>query len=257
MDANKRIADESAPPPYAKNEKETIIEKTKAESVSSSEASSSDQTAISRNGGAFNADNSSDEDVAEKGAAVVASVKADDTAAAATTPTEERNPNIVDWDSPDDPANPRNWTKAFKMTNILLVSFAVLYTNLATTLFAPAAPVMQKEFGYKSDTIEVLTITAASLGFAVGQLFVPPLSEVFGRQPIYRISSILYLIFTAGCVRSRDVAAFIVCRVLTGVAASAYVSTGGGTIADLLPKEERGLAMAIYTSAPLLGPVSN
>ncbi|KAK4236130.1 major facilitator superfamily domain-containing protein [Achaetomium macrosporum] len=164
--------------------------------------------------------------------------------------------NIVDWDGPDDPANPRNWSKAYKMTNIALVSFAVLYTNLATTLFAPAASLMQAEFGFESDTVEILTITIASLGFAVGQLFVAPLSEVFGRLPIYRASSIFYLGFTAGCARSTHVAEFLVFRLCTGLSAASYMSTGGGTVADLLPKEERGLAMAMFTAGPLFGPVT-
>ncbi|KAL5087099.1 hypothetical protein Trisim1_008479 [Trichoderma cf. simile WF8] len=165
------------------------------------------------------------------------------------------DPNIVDWDGPDDPANPRNWSKAYKLANVVIVSLSVLYTNLATTMFAPGATIMQKEFGYTSSTVEVLTITMASLGFAIGQLFVPPMSEVFGRMPIYRASSIFYLGFTAGCSRSTNVAEFLVFRLLTGLAAASYMSTGGGTVADLLPKEERGVAMAIFTAGPLFGPV--
>lgn len=165
------------------------------------------------------------------------------------------DPNIVDWDGPDDPANPRNWSKAYKLANVVVVSLSVLYTNLATTMFAPGATIMEEEFGYKSSTIEVLTITMASLGFAIGQLFVPPMSEVFGRMPIYRASSIFYLGFTAGCSRSTNVAEFLVFRLLTGLAAASYMSTGGGTVADLLPKEERGVAMAIFTAGPLFGPV--
>ncbi|EWZ81319.1 hypothetical protein FOCG_05025 [Fusarium oxysporum f. sp. radicis-lycopersici 26381] len=169
----------------------------------------------------------------------------------ATTP----DPNIVDWSGPDDPENPRNWSKAYKLTNIIVISLSVLYTNLATTMFAPGAATMQREFGFKSNTVEVLTITMASLGFALGQLFIPPMSEVFGRMPIYRTSSILYMGFTAGCARSTDVAEFLVFRLLTGMAAASYMSTGGGTVADLLPKEERGVAMAIFTAGPLFGPV--
>ena len=114
---------------------------------------------------------------------------------------------------------------------------------------------MKSEFGFKSDTVEILTITIASLGFAVGQFFVPPLSEVFGRVPVYRVSSVFYLGFTAGCARSTNVAEFLVFRLCTGLSAASYMSTGGGTVADLLPKEERGVAMALFTTGPLLGPV--
>lgn len=170
------------------------------------------------------------------------------------TPTE-KDPNVVDWNGPDDPENPRNWSKSYKMINIVLISLSVLYVNLATTMFAPGANVMQHDFGFDSDTVEVLTITIASLGFAVGQLFSSPLSEVFGRMPVYRGSAILYLGFTVGCSRSTNVAEFLVFRLLTGVAASSYMSTGGGTVADLLPKEQRGAAMALFTAGPLFGPV--
>ncbi|RBQ74091.1 hypothetical protein FVER14953_09316 [Fusarium verticillioides] len=165
------------------------------------------------------------------------------------------DPNVVDWSGPDDPENPRNWSKAYKLTNIIVISLSVLYTNLATTMFAPGAATMQREFGFKSNTVEVLTITMASLGFVLGQLFIPPMSEVFGRMPIYRTSSIFYMGFTAGCARSTSVAEFLVFRLLTGLAAASYMSTGGGTVADLLPKEERGVAMAIFTAGPLFGPV--
>ncbi|GKT44438.1 MFS transporter eqxG [Colletotrichum spaethianum] len=169
-------------------------------------------------------------------------------------PSETTDPNTVDWDGPDDPANPHNWSKAYKLTNVVVVSLSVLYTNLATTMFAPGAPSMQREFGFKSSTVEIMTITMASLGFALGQMFIPPLSEVFGRMPVYRASSIFYLGFTAGCACSTNVAEFLVFRLLTGLAAASYMSTGGGTVADLLPKEKRGVAMAIFTAGPLFGP---
>ncbi|KAJ5884257.1 hypothetical protein N7504_011829 [Penicillium tannophilum] len=74
-------------------------------------------------------------------------------------------------------------------------------------MFSPGAKLMQSEFGFQ---VEILTIiTIASLGFVMGQSFVPPLSEVFGRVPVYRVSSILYLGFTAGCARSTHVAEFL------------------------------------------------
>jgi len=164
------------------------------------------------------------------------------------------DPNIVDWDGPDDPNNPRNWSKRYKMLNIALISASVLYCNIATTMFAPGANIMEREFGFNNQTIEILTITIASLGFAMG-LFFAPLSEVFGRVPIYRVACICYMGFTVGCSRSTNVAEFLVFRLLTGLSASPFMTTGGGTIADLLEKEQRGGAMAMFTLGPLVGPV--
>jgi hypothetical protein len=179
----------------------------------------------------------------EKGA-----VSADDEAGA------DANPDIVDWDGPDDPANPRNWSKQYKLIIVALISASVLYCNIATTMFAPGASIMEREFGFDNQTIEILTITIASLGFAIG-LFIAPLSEVFGRIPIYRVATICYLGFTVGCSRSTCVAEFLVFRLLAGLSGSPFMTSGGGTIADLLKKEERGGAMAMFTLGPLIGPV--
>ncbi|KAJ5280359.1 MFS general substrate transporter [Penicillium angulare] len=165
------------------------------------------------------------------------------------------DPNIVDWDGPNDPQNPRNWSEKNKIINVALISASVLYCNLATTMFSPGANIMEKEFGYDNPTIEILTVTISSMGFAVGPMFIAPLSEVFGRVPIYRVASICYLGFTVGCSRSTNVGEFLVFRLLTGLAASPFMTTGGGTIADILEKEERGVAMAVFTAGPLLGPV--
>ncbi|KAJ6022212.1 MFS general substrate transporter [Penicillium herquei] len=169
--------------------------------------------------------------------------------------TDTIDQNIVEWDGPDDPQNPRNWSKKQKTFNVILISASVLYCNLATTMFSPGANIMEKEFGYDNSTIETLTVTIASLGFAIGPLFIAPISEVFGRLPIYRVACICYMGFTVGCARSTNVAEFLVFRLLTGFAASPFMTTGGGTIADLLDKKERGAAMAMFTSGPLIGPV--
>ena len=44
-------------------------------------------------------------------------------------------------------------------------------------------------------------------------------------------------------------------RFLAGAAGSAPLALGGGTIADLIPQEKRGAALAIYALGPVLGPV--
>lgn len=197
------------------------------------------------------------------------------------------DPNLVDWEGPDDPANPRNWSKARKMFIIALVSLSVLYSyvwttlfpvclckcdsshfggnhlltqaterrNIATTMFAPGASALEAEFGVTSSVVATLTVTIPSLGASLGPLLFAPLSEIAGRLPMYWASSILYLGFTVGCARSTDVAMFLVFRFLGGACAASFIALGGGTIADLLPKEERGAATAMFTAGPLLGPV--
>lgn len=47
----------------------------------------------------------------------------------------------------------------------------------------------------------------------------------------------------------------IVFRFLSGCAGAAPVAIGAGTIADIIPPQKRGSAIAIYSLGPILGPV--
>jgi hypothetical protein len=38
------------------------------------------------------------------------------------------DPNIVNWDGPDDPANPQNWSMKKKTINVILVSSVTFVT---------------------------------------------------------------------------------------------------------------------------------
>jgi hypothetical protein len=55
--------------------------------------------------------------------------------------------NIVFWDSPNDPANPRNWSLKKKGVNIAVLSVLTFLTPLASSMFAPGVPELMREFG--------------------------------------------------------------------------------------------------------------
>ncbi|KAF4344525.1 major facilitator superfamily transporter [Fusarium beomiforme] len=167
----------------------------------------------------------------------------------------QSNPNVVDWDGPNDPEHPLNWSKTQKNLHVAIVSLLTLAANLAATMFAPGAEELVKEFNITDSTITAMTVSLYVLGFAVGPLFLGPLSELYGRLIIYYICNVVYMAFTFGCAFSTNVTMFLVFRMFAGCAASGPMSIGGGTVADLFPQEERGKAMALFTVGPLLGPV--
>ena len=55
-------------------------------------------------------------------------VRDNDSSRTATTIEKEaaKDPNLVDWDGPDDPANPMNWPSAKKVTAIGIVSLITM-----------------------------------------------------------------------------------------------------------------------------------
>ncbi len=123
-------------------------------------------------------------------------------------------------------------------------------------MFAPGASKLAEEFGVTDSVVLTLAVTIPSLGASLGPLLFAPLSEVTGRVPIYWASSTLYLAMTFGCAFSTNAAMFLVFRVVCGACAASFMTVGGGTIADLLPKEQRGAATAMFSIGPLLGPVT-
>ncbi|KAH6963283.1 major facilitator superfamily domain-containing protein [Fusarium avenaceum] len=163
--------------------------------------------------------------------------------------------NIIDWDGPDDPEHPLNWSKSQKNLHLVIVSLFALTANLAATMFAPGAAELAREFNITDSTVKAMTVSLYVLGFAFGPLLLAPLSELYGRLVIYYYCNLVYIAFTFGCAFSTNDAMFLAFRMICGCAASGPMSVGGGTIADLFPQKERGKAMSLFTVGPLLGPV--
>jgi multidrug resistance protein len=106
-----------------------------------------------------------------------------------------------------------------------------------------------------SEVVAMLTVSIMVCGFAIGPLLWSPLSEIIGRQPVYIISLLLYVIFNIPCALFPNIGGLLVCRFLCGVFSSSGLSLAGGTIADIWDMEDRGMAIAFFAAAPYGGPV--
>jgi len=82
-----------------------------------------------------------------------------------------------------------------------------------------------------------------------------PTIEIYGRSPLYNGTNVLFVIFTVACAVSSNLNMLIGFRLLQGMAGSAVITLGGGTVSDLFVQEERGKAIAIWSICPLLGPI--
>jgi hypothetical protein len=169
---------------------------------------------------------------------------------------EPQNPNIVDWDGPNDPANPQNWAPRKKWGIIGALAAITLITPLASSFFAPGVPQVLRAFGETSNLIAAFVVSVYILGFAIGPLIIAPMSELYGRNMLYNISNVLFVIFNVGCALSNSMGMLIAFRLLAGCAGSAPLTLGGGTIADMFPPQQRAGAMAIWSMGPLLGKAS-
>ncbi|KAL5592798.1 hypothetical protein FOBRF1_013106 [Fusarium oxysporum] len=167
---------------------------------------------------------------------------------------EKDDPDALDWDGPEDPDNPMNWPPRKRTAHIILIALVQLVSNLASTMFAPAGELLMNDFDFFSRTLSSLSVSIYVLGFAVGPLIWAPLSEVYGRFPIYIISTIIFVGFVLGCAFSTSLAMFMVFRLLCGCGGAASLALSGGTLADLVPRQQRGKWMALIAIGPIMGP---
>ena len=119
-------------------------------------------------------------------------------------------------------------------------------------MFAPGVPQVLEEFQSNSSTLGSFVVSVYVLGYAAGPIIIAPLSELYGRTILYNTTDVLFVIFTVACALSTNLNMLIGFRLLGGIAGSAPLTMGGGTIADLFRQEDRGRVMAIWTMGPLL-----
>lgn len=60
--------------------------------------------------------------------------------------------------------------------------------------------------------------------------------------------------FSAGCAGVQNIWSLLILRFFAGALGSSPLANGGGSISDMYPARQRGLALSLYAAAPYLGP---
>ncbi|KAG6914330.1 hypothetical protein DXG01_000978 [Tephrocybe rancida] len=169
---------------------------------------------------------------------------------------DDSNSNdVVGWDGPNDPGNPRNWSKRRRWIVTLVVSLFTFISPVASSISSPALPQISKDLGMLPGSIlENMSLSIFVLAYALGPLIWGPLSELYGRLVILQVSNIWFLVFNTLCGFAETPTQILVFRFLAGFGGAAPQSLGGGVVGDLWTPEERGMAMSVYSLAPLVGP---
>lgn len=81
---------------------------------------------------------------------------------------EAQDPNVVDWDGPDDPENPMNWPAKKKWTIIAALGAITFIAPLASSFFAPGVPQVMRAFDVTSNLMATFVVSVYLLGFALG-----------------------------------------------------------------------------------------
>jgi MFS family permease len=106
--------------------------------------------------------------------------------------------------------------------------------------------------GQVDKSASVLLVTIWELGEAVSPFFVAPLSETYGRYPVFNAANILFISALLLAALCQTTPLFVAARAFTGLAVASNV-LNPAIIADIFPSEDRGAAMSLIMIAPLTG----
>lgn len=150
------------------------------------------------------------------------------------------------------PTTPRVPTRLIVVLGLLAV-----LGPLTIDLYLPAFPQLQDELGTSAAQVQ-LTLSAATLGFALGQLVVGPWSDSIGRRRPLLIATAVHIGASLAIAVAPDISWVLALRVLQGAGAA-----GGGVVAMAMIRDVaegrqliRGLArVALFTGiAPVVAP---
>lgn len=169
-------------------------------------------------------------------------------------PVTDLEKGIVGWDSQHDPDMPLNFSRSRKWFITLLLSAITFMTPFASSILAPSLAALEKDYGTQDVTLGSMPVSIFLLGYAIGPLFLSPLSEIYGRNLILIAASAWFCIWLVGCALAPTLNTLIFFRFMAGVGGSGCQTIGGGIISDMFPITERGKAMTIWMLGPIVGP---
>lgn len=122
-----------------------------------------------------------------------------------------------------------------------------------STSYTSAIPGILLTFHIKEETLAILGITTYMLGLSLGSVILAPLSEMYGRRPIYLISIVMFGILTIPCALAPNLEAILISRFFGAIAGSAMISNAPGTVNDIVLEKHRALAFSIWSIGPMNG----
>ena len=94
---------------------------------------------------------------------------------------------------------------------------------LPTTIVAPALDVIVKELNVTHTVLQPMVLSIFLLGYAIGPMFISPLSEIFGRTRILQTFNLGFLAFNTACGFANTGTQILVFRFFAGLLGSCTV----------------------------------
>lgn len=155
----------------------------------------------------------------------------------------------------EDGESPQDWSMLKKSMVIFFMSFSTLVVVMYSTSYTAGIPGMMVTFHVSNKINLVLGLTTYLAGLALGSVILAPLSEMYGRRPVYLIAVAMFIILIIPCALAQNLATVLAVRFFGAFAGAAMISNAPGTVSDIVSDEYRALAFSIWSIGPMNGPV--
>ncbi|KAH4609912.1 hypothetical protein HBI38_123860 [Parastagonospora nodorum] len=171
-------------------------------------------------------------------------------------PEKGRDRHVVDWYGPDDPQNPRNWSRAKKFFVTFEICFLTFSVYIGSAIYTPGLIDVTQVFGV-AQVPATLGLTLYVAGYGLGPIIWSPMSEIpqIGRLWVYIGTLLIFVLFQLPTVFSVNFGMLLAFRFLTGFFGSPALATGGATIADMYRPQKQAYGLAVWGIGAVCGPV--
>nr|KAK5448869.1 hypothetical protein LTR18_001957 [Exophiala xenobiotica] len=142
--------------------------------------------------------------------------------------------------------DPLNWPAWLKWLVLLQTSFLAFLGPFNSAVVNPALVPLAKLYHIPVAHAPYQTTTVIIV-VGVAPLLWTPLANIYGRRPVYLLSTLIGIVATVGSGVSKSWATLIVGRVFSGVGVGAAMALGAASVNDMFFLHERGTKMGIYT----------
>ncbi len=160
---------------------------------------------------------------------------------------------IVEFDGPDDPMNPRNWSFFRRFYTTLIISSIAFMVGAAAPIDAAVLPQAAEDLGV-SEVTETLAVAVFLSGFGFGALICGPFSEVLGRNGTYIVSLLSMCVWLMASALAPNIGAQVVFRFLAGFSGASPLVCAGGSLSDMYTPLEKTSMFPMFSLFGFIGP---
>jgi DHA1 family bicyclomycin/chloramphenicol resistance-like MFS transporter len=139
-----------------------------------------------------------------------------------------------------------------KLIIAMLLANSTLAT-MSTDLYTPSMPDLPELLATSVEMVQ-LTLVFNTIGFGLAQVFIGPLSDRYGRRPVFISGVSLFCFFSMVCAFAQTIHQLLMARAFQGAAAATEAVLVVAIITDLFKEQDRIRILAIYGILFAIGP---